>query len=192
MDWAYRHLQSTVALGITYGGSEFNFHGYTDADYAQMLGNDPNCRRKSTSGYTWNMCGGSISWGSKLQSTIATSSTEAEVIASNLAGKEGVWLRKLLKELAKVISPSRSPTEPLTTTALFADNKSAIIISSDPGNQQRTKHYDVDYFWIRERIANNELKLEFVSTVDMTADIFTKSLPAVSHKRYTASLGLSA
>ena len=67
-----------------------DFHGYTDADYAQMLGDDPSLRRKSTSGYAWHIAGGSVSWSSKLQSTIATLSTEAEVIASNVARKEGI------------------------------------------------------------------------------------------------------
>lgn len=191
MDWAFRYLRRTAKLGITYGGTDTeSIYGYTDADYAQMLGDDPSLRRKSTSGYTWHVSGGSVSWSSKLQSTIATSSTEAEVIASNAAGKEGLWLRKLLLEFLPVIAPSRLTTTPLAATKLFVDNKSAMIISAAPGNQQRTKHWDVNHFWIRERITKNELELIYVPTESMTADIFTKSLPAVLHDRHVRGLGL--
>src|SRR2546421_6828532 len=59
--------------------------------------------RKSTSGYTWQLAGASVSWSSKLQSTIALSSTEAEVIALNHAGKEGKWMKKLLRSLRPLI-----------------------------------------------------------------------------------------
>ncbi len=90
MDWLYRYTGNTASYSVYYDRSlPFKLEGYTDSDYAQYLG-DEAIRRKSTSGYTWQMCGASISWSSKLQSTIALSSTEAEVIASNHAAKEGV------------------------------------------------------------------------------------------------------
>jgi hypothetical protein len=191
MDWAYRYLLKTSDYGIVYDGSTFDPHGYTDADYAQCLGGEP-IRRRSTSGYTWQICNASVSWSSKLQSTIALSSTEAEVIASNHSAKEGVWLRKLLVNLIPFISPSRSPNIPLQLTTLYTDNTAAIQVSSEPGNQQRTKHYDVAYFWIRERLRNGEFKLVYKATADMTADIFTKSLPRPAHIRHVEGLGLRA
>ena len=187
MQWAFQYINATASYGIVYDGSEpWDFHGYTDSDYAQCLAPPPD-RRKSTSGYTWQMCGASVSWSSKLQPTIALSSTEAEVIASNHAGKEGVWLRKLLQDLSSVIS---TQTEKPRITTLFADNQSAMVICNEPGNQQRTKHFDTQWFWIRERIANGELRLVYKSTLEMTADICTKSLPRPTHNRHCKFLGL--
>ena len=188
MDWHFRYLAGTKDLGLEYDGNVFHFHGFSNADWAQTFG-EPQHARKSTSGYTYQLCNASISWSSKLQSTVATSSTEAEVIASNHAGKEGVWLRKLLKDL-QLLSNDPILQNKQETTTLYVDNTSSMVISSEPGNQQRTKHYDVAYFWIRERLQRGELVLVYKPTEDMTADIFTKSLPKPAHNRHVHELGL--
>jgi hypothetical protein len=133
IDWSFRYLAGTAGMGILYDGSSFDFKGYTDSDWAGCLGPLED-RRKSTSGYVWMMSQGAVSWSSKLQSTIATSSMEAEVIASNHSGKEGIWLRKLLWELRHFFQKHRGD-HPILTTTLFCDNTGAITIASNPGNQ---------------------------------------------------------
>jgi hypothetical protein len=189
MDHAYRYLAGTTNYRLIYDGNTFDFHGYTDADWAECYGPDDIARR-STSGYTFQMCNASVSWSSKLQSTVAKSSTEAEVIASNHAGMEAIWIRKLLKDLRPIITPTKLKDQPISTTTIYADNQPSITISTEPGSHQRTKHYDVAYFWIREKIESCELKLPYKSTYDMTADIFTKSLAKPAHDRHTKTLGL--
>jgi hypothetical protein len=64
-------------------------HGYMDADWATDVNN-----RKSTSGFVFMLGGAAISWGSKKQTSVALSSTEAEYIATAHAAKEAVWLRR--------------------------------------------------------------------------------------------------
>jgi hypothetical protein len=80
----------TLVLGST---SPIRLSGYTDSNYTPPGDLD---KRKSTSGYCMNLGGGAISWSSKHQSTVATSSTEAKYMACCHAAKEAVWLRMLL------------------------------------------------------------------------------------------------
>ena len=69
--------------------------GFTDADYAKSFEE----QRKSTSGYAFYAFGNLVSWKSKLQPLTAGSTHEAELIALSYAADEGVWLRRLLKEI---------------------------------------------------------------------------------------------
>ena len=86
-----RYLKGTSALGITFGGTNKDLIGYCDSDFA----GDKDSRR-STTGYVFTVNGGAISWSSKLQATVAASTTEAEYMAAASATKEALWLRKLM------------------------------------------------------------------------------------------------
>lgn len=57
------------------------------------------------------------------------------------------------------------------------DNQSAIRLIKNPEFHKRTKHIDVRYHYIREKFEEQLFQVEFVSTVDQSADIFTKALP---------------
>ena len=88
----FRYLQGTQHYELCYNGrSEANLYGYNDADFA----GDPS-DRKSTSGYVFILAGGAISWSSKKQASVATSTLEAEYIALAAAAKEALWLFLLL------------------------------------------------------------------------------------------------
>ena len=89
-----RYLSGTANYGITFGGQELKLTAYCDADY----GGDIDTRR-STTGYVFILGGGAISWSSRLQPTVAVSTTEAEYMAAAYAIKEALWLRTLLYEL---------------------------------------------------------------------------------------------
>ena len=96
----FRYLQQTQESRIRYGNSSCDrgafpkVTGYTDSDWA-----GDRDERKSTGGYVFILCGGAISWKSRKQDVVATSSTEAEYVALTEAAKEAVWLRRLLIEL---------------------------------------------------------------------------------------------
>ena len=80
---------------------------------------------------------------------------------------ELVWLQQLLKDLC--ISSSTPPV-------LWCDNISAMALASTPVFHSRSKHIEVDWHFIRERVASKHLSLAYIPTSDQVADIFTKPL----------------
>jgi len=85
-----RYLCGTTRLGVGYGSSE-PLQGYVDADWAGDVDG-----RRSTTGFIFTVNGGPVAWASKRQSTVATSTAEAEYVAAAMATKKALWLRKLL------------------------------------------------------------------------------------------------
>ena len=61
---------------------------------------------------------------------------------------------------------------------VFCDNLSAIALSFNPVQHQRTKHIEIDIHFVRERVAGNQLVVQFVSSKEQFADILTKGLSA--------------
>jgi hypothetical protein len=96
------------------------------------------------------------------------STTESEYIAAATASKEAIWLRTLLNEIGH---PCNKPT------TLYVDNQCSIRLVRNPEFHKRTKHIDVKYHYIRERVENREIEVTFVPTEAQLADIFTKALP---------------
>ncbi len=150
--------------------------GYTNADWA----ND-RLNRRSISGFTFLYSGGAVSWSSKQQSTVATSLTHAEYIATAEASKELVWLRWLLSELHEgTCGPTR----------LYIDNCAADLLAWNPINHAMTKHIDVRYHFIRECIIDGSVDLKLIGTNDMAADVLTKALAVTKHECFCQMLGM--
>jgi transposase InsO family protein len=174
-----RYLRGTSDCGLVFQrgtprGTELL--GYVDADWASDV-ND----RKSTSGFVFMLGGAAISWGSKKQTSVALSSTEAEYIAAAHAAKEAIWLRRLLTELGENLE---SPT------TLFVDNQSAIAIARNPEFHDRTKHIEVRYHFLRQVVDSKEVHLEYLPTGEQVADILTKGLSREKHETFVRKMGL--
>jgi hypothetical protein len=180
-----RYLKGTKHYAIGYGfqgatGSQSpkptvdsRLQGYCDADYA-----GDTVDRHSITGHIYMLNGGPITWNSTKQRCVATSTTESEYIALAESGKQGQWLRALLKEL--------QCTNYLTDTLgapIYSDNQACIAISQDPISHQRTKHIDVRYHYIRELIAYGKTTVEYLPTESMLADILTKPLGITAYRR---------
>jgi len=151
--------------------------GYTDSDWAGDID-----RRRSTSGYIFTMCGGPISWKSRLQPIVATSSTEAEYVATMPACQDAVWLRRLLCELGL---PQSAPT------LLRMDNLGALAISKHPKAHQRTRHIDLRFHYIRECIKDGHVCTEWVPTGENLADAFTKALTPEIFSKLLLMMGMT-
>ncbi len=177
----YRYLNGTRSLGITYYGNRIGkkLVGFTDSDWA----GDSNSRR-SVSGYAFIFCGAtiSISWSAKKQMMISLSSTEAEYMAMTHAGKEAVFLENIFGDVGIPFS---------IPTTLLIDNQSAITLAENPIFHARTKHIDVRHHWVREKVEDGNVELEYIPTADQTADIFTKPLDSVKFEKFRDDLGLS-
>lgn len=162
-----RYLQGTKNVGIVYKGpgkcKVVELCGYSDSDFAGDVDN-----RKSTSGYIYTYNGGAVTWSSKLQDTVALSTTEAEYIGLCNAIKEGMWLRQLYRDIGYDMG---------APTVVCGDNQASIALIRLPGVRQRTKHIDVRYHYVRERVEEGDIIVTYISTVDNVADICTKALP---------------
>jgi hypothetical protein len=161
---------------LTFGGTELDLEGYTDADGS--MDED----RKAMSGYAFLMDGGAVSWNAKKQEIIALSTTEAKYVAATHAAKEGLWLRTFMSQVFGEV------TGPLT---LHSDNQSAIALTRDHQYHARTKHIDIRFHFIRWIVEDGKMKLVYCPTEEMVADIMTKALPSVKVKHFAAALGLS-
>ncbi|HEX4706357.1 MAG TPA: reverse transcriptase domain-containing protein, partial [Candidatus Udaeobacter sp.] len=179
LDRVFRYLRGSSSKRLVFQRGSPNgttLQGYVDADWASDV-ND----RKSTTGFVFMLGGCAISWGSKKQATIALSSTEAEYIAAAISAKEAVWLRGLLTELGIDTS---SPT------CIFIDNQSAIAIARNPEFHDRTKHIEVRYHFLRQKIENREIELEYIPTGEQVADALTKGLSREKLVSFSAKMGL--
>ena len=169
-----RYLAGTPEYGIMFGQSS-GLEVYCDADYAGDLDS-----RRSTTGYVFTLNGGAISWSSRLQQTVAASTTEAEYMAAAAAIKEALWMRRLLSELG--LDPG--------TILIKADSQSAIKLLKNPIVSMRSKHIDVIYHFARERVARKDVAFDYIRTDFMVADSLTKALPAAKFNLCRTEMGV--
>jgi hypothetical protein len=174
--------------------------GYSDADYANDL-----MDRKSTTGYIVKYYNGAISWASKRQHRVARSTTEAEYIALSSAAAELLWLRNIsielsetkrtegtaLKEAVLGIDHSPSKDSYIKSVTLFGDNTSSIQLAKNPKFHNRTKHFDIDYHWIREQVKLGKFTLIHQKSEQMLADALTKPLGKIKLDYFIKSVGLT-
>ena len=174
----FKYLKGTLDHVLQYGGSSSSLQavGYCDADYAGDIDT-----RRSTTGYTFLLAGGAISWNSKKQPTVALSTTEAEYMAATHATKEAIWLHKLFKDIGF------SQDGPMT---IFSDNQSCISLSRNPTFHARTKHVEIQHHFVRKKIENGEIDLVFRGTQDMVADVLTKGLVREKHCKFKEMMGI--
>jgi hypothetical protein len=172
-----RYLKGTAPYGILLSASTgINIEGHIDSDWGR-----DEIDRKSTSGYIFHLGGSPIIWSSKKQSTVATSSTEAEYLALTHGTKEAIHLRTLLSELGY---PQSSPI------SMNEDNQSCIELALNPIHHARTKHLDIQLHFVRQCLSKGIITLVYRRTQDNIADILTKPLPRPQFERLRALMGV--
>jgi hypothetical protein len=122
-----------------------------------------------------------VTWSSKKQPTVALSSIEAEYRGAAMAACEVAWLRKLLGDLGLHVDRQ---------VVIYCDNLSNIQLPRNPVFHARTKHIEVHYHFIREKVLAGEIDLIYVNTKDQVVDIFTKVLGVEKHRRFCSMLGV--
>lgn len=170
-----RYIKGSIELKLTYCKKNKDvLTGYADADW----GGDTTDRR-STSGFCLYVYGNLVSWNSKKQSTVAMSTTEAEIIALSLCISEACWLRNMFLELKfdkdlKVI--------------IYEDNQSAIRSCSSHEQLKRVKHLDIKYHFTKEKISEGIVELKYVPSCEQVADVFTKPLNRIIFEKLRSLL----
>jgi histone deacetylase 1/2 len=170
-------LKQSTNLGLKISkSSSLLVSAFSDADWADCLDD-----RHSIRGFAVFLGTNLISWSARKQATISRSSTEAEYRALANATTEVMWIQTLLMELG-VHAPRAAK--------LWCDNLGAKYLSANPVFHARTKHIEVDYHFVRERVAKKLLDIEYVSTKDQVADGFTKLLPVRQLEMFKHNLNL--
>jgi hypothetical protein len=175
-----RYLKGTAHLGLTYTRDLPHANrliAFADADFAACADT-----RRSISSFITMMNGGAVSWKSRQQKSVATSTSQAEFVSASWAADEVLWLRRTLLDLH---APQTQPTP------LWEDNRACRMMSENPVHRERSKHIDYRVHALRERVVDGVVRLLDCPTADMTADMGTKSLPAPAHcKHRDTALGL--
>lgn len=173
-----RYVKGTRTAGLSFSsGPSLHPVGYCDSDWA-------GCRatRKSTEGYVFLVGGGAVSWRSKKQKVVATSSCEAEYVASFSATKECIWLSRLF---AEILGKSNIP--PVT---VHIDNQGAIDTAKGSAINHRNKHIDIRYHFVRDAVRDLQINLKYCPREFQVADMLTKPLLRVAHQRTSKMMGL--
>ncbi|CAI7780163.1 unnamed protein product [Closterium sp. NIES-54] len=172
-----RRAECTSGMGLVLGGrGPVVLTGHAGASLV-----DDSTTQRSSQGYTFSLCSGSVSWRSTRSSSVLSFSCEAEIYAGAMAAQELRWLTYLLTDLGE--APRLSPV-------LYVDNKAMIALCQEHRLEHRTKHIALRYFLARELQQRGQLRLAYVATRANTADVFTKALLPGDHQRVVTVLGL--
>ena len=142
--------------------------GYSDSDFAGCQD-----EKKSTTGYIFKLAGGAVSWKSEKQKSIASSTMQAEFVACFSATTQAIWLRNLIKELT-----------------VYCDNNSAVLFINNNKGLKGSKHMEVKYLTIKEKVQTGDIAVEHISTDDMIVDPLTKGLRPCVFDRHVINMGL--
>ena len=122
-----------------------------------------------------------MTWKSKKQNVVARSSAEAEFRSMTLGLCEALWLRLLLQNLGYL---SDQPIQ------LLCDSKVACDIANNPIQYDRTKHVEVDRFFIKEKLDLKIVELPKIKSEDQLADFLTKLVSYRSYSSFLDKLGM--
>ena len=180
--WSTRHLaieysahSNAGELSSTY--DKLTFQNTADASFAN------NTDRRSGEGYTFKLFGGLVDWASRKQATVSTSTTEAELLAMLHAGKQAMWWQHFFNKINFDTGDK---------LVIFNDNKQTVRLLASELDLILTKlrHIDVSQHWLRERVQEGDIQVEWLETASMTADGMTKLLTPQRHKHFIDLLGL--
>nr|GEW52105.1 ribonuclease H-like domain-containing protein [Tanacetum cinerariifolium] len=129
--------------------------------------------------YVW----GTVDFGLQLYASATTSLVGAEAEYHGVANVvvETTWLRNLLRELHSPLS---------TATLVYCDNVSAVYLSANPVQHQRTKRIEIDIHFVRDMVQTGHIRVLHVPSRYQYSDIFTKGLPAALLEDFRSSLSV--
>ncbi|XP_062080773.1 uncharacterized mitochondrial protein AtMg00810-like [Humulus lupulus] len=162
-----RYLAGTLDYGIhLQRPTQLVLEAFSDADWAS----DPDDRR-STTGFCVYFGGNLDAWQSKKQHTISRSSIEAEFRSLASVVTEITWIQSLLRDLHITTQPS-----PL----VWCDNLSSVMLAANLILHARTKHIEIDLYFVRDKVLQGKLSVRHVPAISQIADCLTKPL-SITH-----------
>jgi hypothetical protein len=158
---------------------------YADADFAGLWGSedkdDPICVRSRT-GSVITLGGVPVTWSSKLQTQIATSTMHAEYIALSTSMRELIPIQNVLSEVCTAMKIDCD--ERTTIAQVYEDNEGALKLANSPLPRvtPQSKHFAVKYRWFREKLDEFKVEIVRVQSQLQKADFFTKGLMRTEFK----------
>ena len=171
-----QYLKGTINFTLNYRKAiPAQLTCFADADWGNAQD------RKSQSGY---MCylhrdSSPVSWSSRKQNLVATSTCNSEYIALSEAACEVIWLQKLLKFI-------NLPHLTYQPAQMYSDNTGAIALCYNPCHHRRSKHIEIKHEHVRDHVLKGTFDLTHVPSKDNAADGFTKPLAATLFAKFKA------
>ncbi|KAJ9542256.1 hypothetical protein OSB04_028762 [Centaurea solstitialis] len=172
----FRYLKGQPRLGLWYPyESPFELLAYTDTDYGGA-----SLDRKSTSGGCQFLGARLVSWQCKKQTTVSTSTAEAEYVAAAQCCSQVLWIQNQMLDYGITF----------LNTHVYIDNNSAISIVNNPVKHSKTKHIEIKYHFIRDSNEKKLIQVLKVHTDYQYADLFTKAFNVGRFKFLITSVGM--
>nr|GEX36858.1 zinc finger, CCHC-type [Tanacetum cinerariifolium] len=161
---AFKYLNGTMNYSLSYVGYPSVLERYSDDSWINHVEDS-----SSTSGWLFLLGGGAISWASKKQTCITSSTMESEFVALAAAGKEAKWLRNLIHEI-----PIRP--KPIASIFIHCDSAATLAKAYSQIYNGKSRHLGVRHSMIRELIMNRVISIEFFWLQHNLADRLMKAL----------------
>jgi hypothetical protein len=120
------------------------------------------------------VCGSTVAWGSKLQSSLALSTAEAEYMTLSATAQEVIFLQQLLTNLGE---HAKGPTP------MYEDNEGCEALATNEITSAKTKHIDIRHHFVRDLVKSKAIEIVLISTSEMLADILTKNTLPTGEKK---------
>ena len=175
-----RYLKATKDFGlIMKPKQDLKLELYADADFAGLWNveskDDPISVRSRT-GFVILLGDVPVTWASKLQTEIATSTMHAEYIALSTGMRDLLPIKRLLEEICNILEIERD--DDTKVTKVYEDNEGALKLATGPLEKitPQSKHFAVKYHWFREKLEEYKIEILPIRSEFQKADIFTKGL----------------
>jgi hypothetical protein len=156
-----KYIKHTKHLGITFECDVMSVIAYIDASYG--------CHDdgRSHSGKTISLGRGAVYSESTKQRLTTKASTEAELVSLSDGSSQIIWTRDFMIHQGYQVGPATIYQDNMSTIALVKKGKPA---------SKKTRHINIRYFFIKDRVEAGEIKITYCPTEKMVADLLTKPI----------------
>jgi hypothetical protein len=158
LDILIGYLKRTRHMSLTFNDRGSDLQLWSDANWGGE-------HERSTSGHVIKHNGNPIAWGAKRQTVVALSTCAAEYIALSNGSQQLAQLNNLLIDMNHIV-----PME------IFCNNEAAILIAGDNASKKKTHYLTRAFYFINDFVRQYNIKIQWTSTQNQIADVFTKRL----------------
>ncbi|KAH1122317.1 hypothetical protein J1N35_005477 [Gossypium stocksii] len=169
-----QYMNLPIDHGLFFSKGRVEVVGYSDADWASSLED-----RRSTTGYVVYLGPNPVAWCSKKQNVVSRSSSEAEYRSLANCVSELLWVKQLIAEIG---------LSACSTPVIWCDNTSAVSIAENPTHHARIKHVEIDHHFVREKVLDGTLQVNYVPSSKQIADVLTKPITPIYFDSFRQAL----